>query len=98
MRESRRMNSKYFPNHTLPSSHLPKTHDLSPSGDSQMLGSCGNACLIPTSPYSPTALWDWDSMTENVMEKQGKHVQLSEAEKSDDKIQVFKMRAKFAGA
>lgn len=63
-----------------------------------MLGSCGNACLIPTSPYSPTALWDWDSMTENVMEKQGKHVQLSEAEKSDDKIQVFKMRAKFAGA
>ena len=98
MRESKRRNSKYFPIHTLPSSHLPKTHGLYPSGDSQMLGSCGNACLIPTSSQSPTALWDGDSMTEDVMEKEGKHAQLSEAEKSNNKSQIFTMRAKRVGA
>jgi hypothetical protein len=32
------------------------------------------------------------------MEKQGKHVQLSEAEKSNNEIQIFKMRAKSVGA
>ena len=98
MRESKRRNSKYFPIHTLPSSHLPKTHGLSPSGDSQKLGSCGNACLIATSSHSPTAPWDGDSMTEAVLEKQGKHGQLSEAEKSNNKSQIFTMRAKRVGA
>ena len=56
------MNSKYFPIHTLPSSHLPKTHDLSPSGDFQMLGTVETLVLyqplhIAPLPSGTVILW-----------------------------------------
>lgn len=67
-------------------------------GESQMLGSCGNACVIPLPHWASLPYGTCDSVTENIMKKQGKYIWLSEAGDSTREFQIFKMRVKLEGA